>query len=407
MNIILRVRGFISRFIKRFNLPIITLLKFGAYFLLFHYVAGIDGFAEGLRINSLPVQVILAVLSTLLPNRCGVFLAIVLMLANMWQLTVVGTGVAAVLFLFVYIMTSRMFPDQVYLLALVPLCLHYKLYIVLPVVAGMYIGVIALIPMIFGVIMAILLGLLPDFMTLTMPEKIDAVPQMLSNIFKYTFNQVLHNDMLIFLMILFTVVVVLIYLLRKIEINFGNYIALLAGVALGVICLLMGKISFDIPDTGSSILGHAVITFLILAFFEFMRTALNYEYAQYLSFEDDEYEYHVRVIPKIDLAGRKKKQPEESLPEPETPQDQISVDTGAAAQEGTKRIQRPEPQAPVQTPDPAQDATRVVPNQPAQPETPADSAPADATIRVPEAQPETPKEPEQAADSMESFFEEE
>ena len=132
MNIILRVRGFISRFIKRFNLPIITLLKFGAYFLLFHYVAGIDGFAEGLRINSLPVQVILAVLSTLLPNRCGVFLAIVLMLANMWQLTVVGTGVAAVLFLFVYIMTSRMFPDQVYLLALVPLCLHYKLYIVLP-----------------------------------------------------------------------------------------------------------------------------------------------------------------------------------------------------------------------------------------------------------------------------------
>ena len=250
--------------------------------------------------------------------------------------------------------------------------------------------------------MAILLGLLPDFMTLTMPEKIDAVPQMLSNIFKYTFNQVLHNDMLIFLMILFTVVVVLIYLLRKIEINFGNYIALLAGVALGVICLLMGKISFDIPDTGSSILGHAVITFLILAFFEFMRTALNYEYAQYLSFEDDEYEYHVRVIPKIDLAGRKKKQPEEALPEPETPQDQISVDTGAAAQEGTKRIQRPEPQAPVQTPDPAQDATRVVPNQPAQPETPADP-----TIRVPEAQPETPKEPEQGSDSMESFFEEE
>ena len=309
MNIIFRIRGFICRFIKRINLPLLAVLKFGAYFMLFHYVAGLEGFQAGLKINSLMVQIILAVIATILPNRHGIFLAIVMLLGNIWQITQIGTAVAGILFLFVYIMTARLFPDQVYMLALVPLCLHYKLYLVLPAFAGMYIGVIAIVPMIAGVIVSILMGLLPEFMALVMPEKIDAIPQMLSNVFKYAFDQVIHNETLLFLMILFTVVITLIYLLQKIEVNYGSYFAITAGLVLGVLTIIMARSSFEIAEPNSEIIKQAVVAWVIMLFLEFMHKALDYEATERLSFEDDEYEYHVTLIPKIYGGKKKKKKP--------------------------------------------------------------------------------------------------
>ncbi len=455
MKIIYLIRGAIAKAIKFVNLPLILCIKFAAYFWLFHYVTGMDGFLPGLKINSLPIQIVLAVLSTILPNRCGVFLAILLGLANIWKVTMLGTAVSAILFLLVYITTSRLFPDHVYMLILVPLALHYKLYLMLPVVAGMYIGVIAIIPMILGVVFSILLGLLPEFMKLQMPEKVDAIPQMLANVFKYVFNQVLHNDTLIFLMILFTVVVVLIYLLRKIDVNYGNYIALLAGIVVGVVCISMGRMTFDITESSQAVIKNAVGTFLILAFCEFMRTALNYEAIQRLAFEDDEYEYHVTVIPKVGIPDDKKRAEDEDEIEDEEdepiPEPEMSVDRHRShrRQRPVREIPEapaPAPKAPVEEPtqrvEPVAEPTQRIepvqePEQPEivelwaepEPEAPAVEEPAEPAFvpepsvfapEQPEPQPEPQREyvpepqiekkqepaPTKQDDSIDSFFEE-
>ena len=425
MKIIYLIRGAIAKAIKFINLPLILAIKFAAYFWLFHYVARMDGFLPGLKINSLPIQIVLAIISTILPNRCGVLLAIILALANIWKITMLGTAVTAAVFLFIYITTSRLFPDQVYMLILVPLALHYKLYLMLPVVAGMYIGVIAIIPMILGVVFSIALGLLPEFMKLQMPEKIDAVPQMLANVFKYVFNQILHNDTLVFLMILFTVIVVLIYLLRKIDINFGNYIALLAGCVVGVVCISMARVTFDIQEPSEMVLKYAIGTFLILAFCEFMRTALNYEAIQRLAFEDDEYQYHVTVIPKVGIPDfkRKKDDDEEYEDEPEEDEDgEAFVDEPAEPRwpadeplpPAPEPAERPAAERPASEPtqrieavqDLQEQPVELYPEQP-QPEVPAQSDQALVQPSLPQQDiPQLPQK-QKKDDSIESFFEEE
>ncbi len=384
MKIIYLIRGIIAKTIKFVNLPLLLFIKFVAYFWLFHYVVGIDGFLPGLKINSFMVQVALAVISTILPNRCGVLLAILLGLANIWKITMLGTAVTGVLFLVVYITTSRLFPDQVYMLILVPLALHYKLYLMLPVVAGMYIGVISIIPMILGVVFSILLGLLPEFMKLQMPAKVDEVPQMLANVFKYVFNQVLHNDTLIFLMILFTVIVVLIYLLRKIDVNYANYIAILAGCAVGVVCISMARMTFAIPDSSQTVLKYAIGTFLILAFCEFFRTALNYEAIQRLAFEDDEYQYHVTVIPKVGIPDFDKPKKEEPEPEPVEEDDDDTPELTVDTKHGPRRREPLDiPPAPV-------------------PNRPAERKPVEEHTRRIEAVQEPPKAPEKVPMLQES-----
>ena len=418
MKIIYLIRGAIAKAIKFINLPLILGIKFAAYFWLFHYVAGMDGFLPGLKINSLMIQIVLAVISTILPNRCGVLLAIILALANIWKITMLGTAVTAAVFLFIYITTSRLFPDQVYMLILVPLALHYKLYLMLPVVAGMYIGVISIIPMILGVVFSIALGLLPEFMKLQMPEKIDAVPQMLANVFKYVFNQILHNDTLVFLMILFTVIVVLIYLLRKIDINFGNYIALLAGCAVGVVCISMARVTFNIQEPSEMVLKYAIGTFLILAFCEFMRTALNYEAIQRLAFEDDEYQYHVTVIPKVGIPDfKRKKDEDEDLDEDDeaVKDGEAFVDKPAdelwpadeALPPASEPVARPVNERPVIDQTRRIDAVQDQAEQPVElyPEAPQPEAPA-REDPTPIQQPVQPQ-PQKNDEAIDSFFEEE
>ncbi len=439
MKFIYLVRGIIAKAIKFVNLPLMLFIKFAAYFWLFHYVAGMDGFLPGLKINSIMIQIVLAVISTILPNRCGVLLAIVLGLANIWKITVLGTAVTGILFFLVYITTSRLFPDQVYMLILVPLALHYKLYLMLPIVAGMYVGVIAIIPMILGVIFSILLGLLPEFMKLQMPAKVDEVPQMLANVFKYVFGQVLHNDTLIFLMILFTVIVVLIYLLRKIDVNYANYIALLAGCVVGVVCISMARMTFTIPESSETVLKYAIGTFLILSFCEFFRTALNYEAIQRLAFEDDEYQYHVTVIPKVgipDFEKPKKEEPEAEEEEADEPEQTIDTKPGQGRREQLDIPPAPVPQRPAErTPVSGQtrrlDAVQEQPKAPAAENIPAPQEqaaelwldepqpePAEEIPFQPEPQNASPEEPQsapttekpapsQADDSISSFFEEE
>lgn len=306
METIYLIRASIGKFIKRFDLIIRAALKFAAYFLLFHYVSGIEGFQGTGLLNSMPVHAVLAVVSLLLPNRCGILLAIALGLANIFQITVLGAVVAAVFFLVVYLMTARLFPDHVYMLALVPLCLHFKLYLLFPLIAGMYLGLISLIPMLCGAIMSVMMTLIPEFLKLKMSSNLDEMPQILSDVFKYGFNQVIHNEELIFIVIIFTGVVVLIYLLRRMEVNYGSYIAMGAGTILGIVCLIMGKMTFGISDSYAGMILRALLSLLIVAGVEFMHAALNYEATQKLSFEDEEYQYYVTVIPKITVGKPKR-----------------------------------------------------------------------------------------------------
>lgn len=306
METIYLIRGSIGKFIKSFDLVLTAILKILAYYMLFRYVSNIEGITGSGMLSSLPVHLILAIVSMMLPNRCGILLAILLGLYNMSQVTMLGAGIAAVFFLTLYIAASRLFPDHVYMLALVPLVLHFKMYLLLPLIAGMYLGVVALIPMILGAIMNVILKLIPEFLALQMPKNVDELPAILSDIFKYGFNQILHNEEIVFIAIICTGVIILVHLLRKMEINYGAYIALVAGTVLGFVCLFMGKLTFGITDSYLSIIGKGVLAMLIVALIEFMHAALDYQSTQKLSFEDEEYQYYVTVIPKISVSKPKR-----------------------------------------------------------------------------------------------------
>ena len=307
LSALYQVRGIISKYVKRYELYAKVVLKFIAYLVLFQWVSGNAIFSGEGIFNSLSVQLVLALVSTLLPNRCGVMIAIAICVYNIFQASLIGSLIVGAMMLVLYIAMARMFPDQVYFLALIPICIQWNLYLLVPVFAGLYVGVVAVVPVVAGVLMWGLMQIIPAFMTLEMGESLDALPQMISDASTYGIDQITKNDQMVYLLIISTGIILLVSLLKKLRLDYGRYIALAAGGILGVACLIMGKMVGSIPGNLFVLVLLGVITVGGIALLEFLNLALNYKTAQDLEFEDEEYFYQVRAIPKINPVSKSEK----------------------------------------------------------------------------------------------------
>lgn len=298
MKTIYMIRGWICRIFKQYELIAKVLLKFGAYLFIFRQIAGWDGFQNIGVLNAFSVHMLLALLCVLLPARFVAFFSVAIIVYNIYQVSFWGALMAAALLLVLYVMVSRLCPDETVLMILMPLAMKWNLVLVVPLFAGLYMGVFSIIPIVGGILLAGFLKIIPAFTQFNVTA-IDALPAAMSETMSYIGDQLLKNENLIFTMILCAGVVLVVYLLNKISINYMRYLSLCVGALVGLVCYIVGKMA-GMTDTG--ILAALVIPIVSLAIMivvEFFHMALNYQMAQRLAFADDEYYYYVRAIPKI------------------------------------------------------------------------------------------------------------
>ena len=140
--------------------------------------------------------------------------------------------------------------------------------------------------------------ILPAFLKFNVAA-IDQLPKAASDTMAYIVDQLVKNENLIFMMIVCSGVVLVVYLLNKISMNYMRYISLVIGTLVGIICFIVGKV-VGMTDLGIfAALLVPVLSLAILIIMEFFHMALNYQMSQRLAFADDEYYYYVRAIPKI------------------------------------------------------------------------------------------------------------
>ncbi len=308
LSTLFQVRGIVSKYLKRYELYINVVLKFVAYLMLFRITSGNAAFSGEGVFNSFMVQMVLALVATLLPNRCGVLIALGISVYNIFQTSLIGSVIVGAMMLVLYISMARMFPDHAYFLVLIPICIQWNLYLLVPIFAGMYVGVTAIVPVVAGVLMWGLQQIIPAFMTLEMGESLDALPKMISDASTYGIDQITKNEQMVYLLIISVGIILVVSLLRKLRLDYVRYIALGAGGVIGLVCLIMGKAVDSLQGSLVVMILLGLATILSIALLEFLNLTLHYKAAQDLEFEDEEYFYQVRAIPKINPVSKSQKQ---------------------------------------------------------------------------------------------------
>ena len=105
----------------------------------------------------------------------------------------------------------------------------------------------------------------------------------------------------------FAITVVIVYLLRRMSIDYAWTIAMTAGAVVNIMVLLVGDLIFDINQPLIGVILGTVISFLITLVLQFFVFYVDYSRTEKVQFEDDEYYYYVKAVPKVTVAKPDKK----------------------------------------------------------------------------------------------------
>lgn len=272
-------------------------LAFGSFLLLNEKL----GFMQQLK-NPL-ISLALAIVCTFLPVNMIVLLAGVLVLAHAYALSIEVCAVVGGILAVMYFLYFRISPKLGSLLVLTPLCFALNIPCAVSLVGGLLCGPAAAVPVGCGTVAYYLLQYMSGNSTsLGVEGAENKVTKAVSLLESLVGNKEMY---LVILAMVLTVLVV--YVIRRMSVDHSWELAILLGLVVYIVIRLLGAF---LPDAKVGILplllgsiGSAAIAFVV-KFFVF---SVDYTRTERVQFEDDEYYYYVKAVPKNSIAVPEKK----------------------------------------------------------------------------------------------------
>lgn len=248
------------------------------------------------RISGLPVTFVLALLCSVLPVNGIILFAMALILANLYSLSLEVCATALALFILIGLLYFRFSPKDGYYSVLTPISFVLHIPYIMPVSVGLLRAPYSMVSVISGTVIYYFLSGVKVNETLlgTVNEDTSETSK-----FVITLNQLLDNKEMYLVIATFILVMILVYAIRKMPIDHAWTIATVTGILVEFIILFAGFILLGISGKMIWLVVGNIISVLIAFFQQFMFFNLDYTRTERVQFEDDEYYYYVKAVPKM------------------------------------------------------------------------------------------------------------
>lgn len=283
------------------------------------------------KIDNIFVVLILALLCSFLPMPVTAVVTGLFILLHLYALSVECALVAGVLLFLMFLLYVRFVPKETIVVLLTPILFLLKMPYLMPVAMGLLGGPASVISVSFGVIVAYLIELVSANST-TFTSLDDG--NMVSRI-RLIVDGLLGNKSMFVMIIVFAVTLIIVYTIRRRAINYAWTIAIVSGTVVNVVILLMSDLVLDLGYSVPGILIGSIVGVAVCIVLQFFNFNLDYDRSENLQFEDDDYYYYVKAVPKVTLELANRKVKKVSTRRPESSSSRTS--TGAPRSAGTVR----------------------------------------------------------------------
>ncbi len=114
-------------------------------------------------------------------------------------------------------------------------------------------------------------------------------------------DSVLRDEKILLLSIAALITVLIVWAVRRLSISYAWAVALAAGTVLYTLLVLTGNFIFDVNVNIAAVIISVVMGIAVGAALEFFLFAVDYSRTEYAQFEDDDYYYYVKAVPKISV----------------------------------------------------------------------------------------------------------
>ncbi len=298
MKSLLEAHERIKLFYSKNEFFIIPLMKFMMAFVSLTVINGKMGYMS--RLDNLAIVLIVGLVCSFLPPSAILVFAAAFSVLHMYELAIEVALVGLCLYLILFLVFFRFAPKTALVVILMPLLFAMKIPYVMPIAVGLVATPVAAVSVGCGVIVHYFLGYVTDNATaIHAMEDTEAIARL-----RLVIDGLLNNKEMLVIIAAFTVTVIVVYVIRRLSIDYAWTIAMVAGAIVDLILLLIGDLIYDTNVSVLWVILGTVVAVAVAKVLEFFRFCVDYSRTEKVQFEDDEYYYYVKAIPKMNVAAR-------------------------------------------------------------------------------------------------------
>lgn len=301
MTTLLVIKQTLLSIYSRYEVYITPLLKFLLALFTLLLINSRLGYMGSL--NKLTLVLIVALMCSFMPMNFIVLVGAVFSILHLYAFSMECAAVIGAGFLLLFLLYLRFSPKDTLVVVLMPICFLMRIPYVIPISMGLVGGPASAVSVACGVIVYYMLRYVTQNETAiaSMADEETAAK------FKSIIDGLLKNKEMVVIIAAFATTVIVVYLLRRLSLDYAWTIAMIAGAVVNIMVLLVGDLIFDTNQSLLSMLLGTVISFLIVLVLQFFVFYVDYSRTEKVQFEDDEYYYYVKAVPKVTVARTNKK----------------------------------------------------------------------------------------------------
>lgn len=252
------------------------------------------GYSETL---SMPVfAVLIGLIGALIPMSLTSLLLGAVIMIQLYSLSMEAAAVVLVLLTMIALLYLRFAPGEAWLMILFPVCSFLKIGGIVPIAAGLLCGPAAAVPVGAGVIVAYYLRFIhANASSFSAGEGSDVAAKL-----RLVLDGLVQNKELKIALLAFVLVTLVVYMLRRRAVENAWDMAIISGAILELLILFTGDMLMGAKiSIVGTFLGTAV-SFALAMLLRVFLFNLDFRSSEDIQFEDDDYYYYVKAVPKME-----------------------------------------------------------------------------------------------------------
>lgn len=294
MTTLLTFRDSIKAFFGRYDFIFSPLIKGVIAYIIFMSLNAEFGYFALLDNRSL--MIMLALICAFLPSEVITAIGGVMIALQSFKVAIdVGLLSVAVILIF-YCAYMRFAPKTGIIVLLIPLCHTFHLTYALPILLGFLVGPAAIIPTIFGFVLYYYEQNLSELVKVlaAATEDDEAVSG-----FQYVINAMISNKEMILIFVVCALVILITYAIYRMSFEHSWIASFIAGGFFNIALFLAGNVLVLVDVDIVPVVTGSVAGILLALVIQFFKGVVDYQRTELLQFEDNEYYYYVKAVPKL------------------------------------------------------------------------------------------------------------
>ncbi len=279
---------------QKFQFPIELAFKFIMAFAAYSRIVESLNYNETLGKGLF--RFLFGVAGMILPPIVTIMLCIVVAVYEVFSGSPIIAALVFVILLILYCFAARFSGKFAYALVAIPLLMRFNLHYLVALILGMTATPLAIFPSAVGIISYYVFGAVKNTVT---GDKVSSLDDVLALYVKFL-NDVFANKEMIFIIGIFAAVIIVMWALRHIRFDYSFEITIIIGGVLMILGHVFAAGVVDMSVSTKNVILGSVFSMILVYIVQFFRIVLDYSAVENVQFEDDDYYYYVKAVPKLD-----------------------------------------------------------------------------------------------------------